>query len=65
MDKTELLTFDNIKDLGFEYNYYEGWTYQHNRGFSISVTDVNTVWYKGKKTICKTIGDFINLENEL
>jgi hypothetical protein len=65
LENNELLTFDNISKLGFEYNYFEGYTYQHKDGFSISVYNVNEIRYKAKTYNCKTAGDFRALANSL
>ena len=59
------INFENINELGFEYNYFEGYTYNHKKGFSISVYDVNTIFFKDKKFKCYTFEDFNNLLKEL
>jgi hypothetical protein len=56
-----ILTFDNIHELGFEYNYFEGYSYSHRLGYSISVYDVNTILYRGEKYSIKTFYEFIDL----
>lgn len=63
MKDTDSLTFDNIGQLGFEYNYFEGFTYKHKDGYTISVYDAQRVHYKGKWIDCKTVGDFKNMLN--
>ena len=59
------LTFDNINELGFVYNYFEGYSYNHEKGFFISVYDVNEILYKGEKYKCKTFDDFYELLEKL
>lgn len=59
------LTFDNINELGFVYNYFEGFSYNHPKGFLIGVYDVNTIIYKQNKYMCKTFDDFYELLEKL
>ena len=61
----KIITADNIEELGFIYNYFDGYGYYHEKGFAVSVYDVNTIVYKEKKYICKTFADFYNLLNNI
>jgi len=61
----DLLTFDNISELGFEYNYFEGYTHQTKDGFSISVYDVTEIRYRGETYKCLTKQDFIKLRKKV
>ena len=62
INNEDLLTFDNISELGFTYNYFEGYTYNHKDGFCISVYNVTEIRYKGKYYKCLTKEDFIKLQ---
>ena len=57
MKDEDLLTLDNIKKLGFEYNSYDGYRYIHKEGFSINIMNINAIIYKGEMFKCNTVGD--------
>jgi hypothetical protein len=61
----DILTFDNIKDLGFEYNYFSGFSYSNKDGFLINVYDVHKIGYKGIWYDCFTKNDFYKLKEEI
>ena len=61
----DLLTLDNITELGFTYNYFEGYTYYHKEGFIINVYDVTKIRYKGETYKCITKQDFIKLQKSV
>jgi hypothetical protein len=63
MKKSDLLTLDNIEELGFEYNHFEGYIYQTKDGFSVNHLCINRIRYRDKWHDCKTVGDFLELRS--
>ena len=61
MKYTDLLTSENIKELGFVYNYYDGFSYQTIDGFMLSRCNLESICYRGKWYDCKTVGEFLGL----
>lgn len=63
--KEKVFNTENATELGFEYNYFEGYSYNHPLGFSFSVYSPQIVRYKFKDYEVKTVGDFLDLKNKV
>lgn len=59
---TDVLTYDIMSQLGFHYNYFEGFICEHKSGLYISSCgNFNKVMFKGETYECKTVKDVYDL----
>jgi hypothetical protein len=55
------LTTDILSKCGFEYNYFDGYTFQHPNGLSFTQPDITKINFRGAWIGCKYLHQLQNL----
>lgn len=59
------ITTDVLSACGFEYNYFDGYTFQHPKGLSYTQPDMKVVNFRGAWIPCKHLHSLQNLFHAL